>query len=185
MFASPHGRAAHSFFDRRRREPDIFTSRRVKIVPFVLAQSCAVVRFSRTGWLPRTCPFTSRHPSSPLPPLETSFLPFRSQMASYMILSALSAKGPLSPEVTGAALTALVCKPCQGGLEASLLCALAVVQVLRMNVSMCVLIFWLFRQSIRVRVASFCLQQLRALCECVERPAVHCSHAEIVDAAKA
>ncbi|CAM9429332.1 unnamed protein product, partial [Hapterophycus canaliculatus] len=43
------------------------------------------------------------------------------QMASYMILSALSAKGPLSPEVTGAALTALVCKPCQGGLEPSLL----------------------------------------------------------------
>ncbi|CAM9545090.1 unnamed protein product [Scytosiphon promiscuus] len=50
------------------------------------------------------------------------------QMASYMILSALSAKGPLSAEVTGAALTALVCKPCQGGLEPSLLCALAVAQ---------------------------------------------------------
>lgn len=52
-----------------------------------------------------------------------------SQMASYMILSALSGKGPLSPDVTGQALTALVCKPCQGGLEPSLLCALAVVQV--------------------------------------------------------
>lgn len=50
-------------------------------------------------------------------------------MASYMILSALSGKGPLSPDVTSAALSALVCKPCQGGLEPSLLCALAVVQV--------------------------------------------------------
>lgn len=46
-----------------------------------------------------------------------------------MILSALSGKGPLSPEVTSTALTALVCKPCQGGLEPSLLCALAVAQV--------------------------------------------------------
>lgn len=50
-------------------------------------------------------------------------------MASYMILSALSGKGPLSSEVTSTALTALVCKPCQGGLEPSLLCALAVAQV--------------------------------------------------------
>eukprot|EP00903_Cladosiphon_okamuranus_P012984 g12116.t2 len=50
------------------------------------------------------------------------------QMASYMILSALSGKGSLSPEVTSTALTALVCKPCQGGLEPSLLCALAVAQ---------------------------------------------------------
>ncbi|CAM9836746.1 unnamed protein product, partial [Ectocarpus fasciculatus] len=50
------------------------------------------------------------------------------QMASYMILSALSGKGPLSADVTGQALTALVCKPCQGGLEPSLLCALAVAQ---------------------------------------------------------
>ncbi|CBJ49062.1 conserved unknown protein [Ectocarpus siliculosus] len=50
------------------------------------------------------------------------------QMASYMILSALSGKGPLSLDVTGQALTALVCKPCQGGLEPSLLCALAVAQ---------------------------------------------------------
>eukprot|EP00752_Nemacystus_decipiens_P002133 g2034.t1 len=50
------------------------------------------------------------------------------QMASYMILSALSAKGPLSPEVTSSALTALVCKPCQGSVEPSLLCALAVAQ---------------------------------------------------------
>ncbi|CAM9439904.1 unnamed protein product [Ectocarpus sp. 6 AP-2014] len=50
------------------------------------------------------------------------------QMASYMILSALSGKGPLSLDVNGQALTALVCKPCQGGLEPSLLCALAVAQ---------------------------------------------------------
>ena len=50
-------------------------------------------------------------------------------MASYMILSALSGKGPLSREVTNAALTALVCKPCQGGMEPSLLCALAIAQV--------------------------------------------------------
>lgn len=47
-----------------------------------------------------------------------------------MILSALSAKGPLAPDVTSAALTALVCKPCQSGLEPSLLCALALVQVM-------------------------------------------------------
>lgn len=50
-------------------------------------------------------------------------------MASYMILSALSGKGPMSPEVTTAALTALICKPYQGGAEPSLLCALAVAQV--------------------------------------------------------
>ncbi|CAM9275172.1 unnamed protein product, partial [Sphacelaria rigidula] len=50
------------------------------------------------------------------------------QMASYMILSALSGKGPLAPDVTSAALEALICKPCQGRLEPSLLCALAVVQ---------------------------------------------------------
>ncbi|CAM9175365.1 unnamed protein product [Ectocarpus sp. 12 AP-2014] len=50
------------------------------------------------------------------------------QMASYMILSALSGKGPLSLDVTALALTALVCKPCQGGSEPSLLCALAVAQ---------------------------------------------------------
>lgn len=61
---------------------------------------------------------------APVPSVRASL-----QMSSYMILSALSGKGPLSPEVTSTALTALVCKPCQGGLEPSLLCALAVAQV--------------------------------------------------------
>lgn len=46
-----------------------------------------------------------------------------------MIMSSLCGKGPLSPEVTGAAFKALACKPCQGGLEPPLLCALAVAQV--------------------------------------------------------
>lgn len=46
-----------------------------------------------------------------------------------MIMSSLCGKGPLSPEVTGAAFKALACKPCQGGLDPPLLCALAVAQV--------------------------------------------------------
>lgn len=57
-------------------------------------------------------------------------------MASYMILSALSGKGPLSPEVTSTALTSLVCKPCQGGFEPPLLCALAVAQVRSFSVAL-------------------------------------------------
>lgn len=68
-------------------------------------------------------------------------------MASYMILSALSGKGPLSPEVTSTALTALVCKPCQGGLEPSLLCALAVAQVLPVSFRVVAAVLVLFSRG--------------------------------------
>lgn len=104
-----------------------FTKKCVAKVEFLCrfqVHSCFPVKMRRTRWHRTTATLFFCWLTRPGGPLC-----LHRQMASYMILSALSGKGPLSPEVTSTALTALVCKPCQGGLEPSLLCALAVAQV--------------------------------------------------------
>ncbi|CAM9117936.1 unnamed protein product [Choristocarpus tenellus] len=50
------------------------------------------------------------------------------QMSAYMILAMVAERGSLAPEVLGATMKSLLCRPCQGGMEPPLLCAIAVMQ---------------------------------------------------------